>query len=268
MKPLDTALVTPSPSQVEKDQVSALSRGLQILDCFKSTERFLSNQELAECTGLPKATVFRLAHTLVSHGYLEYSVARGKFYLGNHLISLGFTVLGSLNVRQVARPLMRELAEQSSASVGIGARDKRKMIYVENSASAANYNFRLNIGSRLPIATTAMGRAYFCGLTEEEREQFLSEVAERSADEYRETKALLEIGLQSYRDHGFCVSIGEWQSDVNAVGVPFRSADGTTVLAFNCCGPAFQLTADGIMEKWGPRLVNLVRNVEAAAVLA
>lgn len=250
----------------DKDQVSALSRGLQLLDCFKPGGRFLSHQELVDCTGLPKATISRLAHTLVTHGYLEYSEARGKFFLGNRLIGLGFTVLGSLNVRQLARPLMRELAEQCCASVGIGARDKFAMIYVENSASLANHNFRLNIGSRLPIAASAMGRAYFCGLDEAERASFLQELKQYAPEDFEQSEALFEEGLEAYQKYGFCTSIGEWQPDVNAVGVPYRSADDTTVLAFNCCGPAFQLPQADLVEKWGPRLVNLVRNVEAAAL--
>ena len=247
-----------------KDEVAALGRGLQLLDCFRSAERFLGSQELVERSGLPKATVSRLVRTLVSYGYLEFAEKQGKYYLGAGVLSLGFSALGSMGIRQVARPLMRELAEQSSASVGIGTRDRRAMVYVENCASAANHNFRLNTGSRVPLATSALGRAYYCGLTEEERAVLLRDLSTRTPAEYRETKAALDAGLRSFEKLGFCVSIGEWQTDVNAVGVPFRSADGTAVLGFNCCGPAFQLPKEDLMEKWGPRLVNLVRNVEAA----
>ena len=258
----------PSPSQpadeADKDQVSALARGLQLLDAFRSPDRFLSVQDLVERSGLPKATVSRLAHTLAANGYLEYSAEKGQFYLGAGVISLGFSALGALRVRQVARPFMRELADSCSASVGIGSRDRHTMLYIENAASAANQNFRLNIGSRVPLATSAMGRAYYCGLNEGEREQLLSELSQRAGSDFRQIKASLDAGLKTYAELGFCISAGEWQSDVNAVGVPFRPADGTVVLGFNCCGPAFQLPERDLREKWGPRLVNMVRNVEAA----
>jgi DNA-binding IclR family transcriptional regulator len=260
--------VTPAAEEAEKDQVSALARGLQLLDSFRTTERFLGVHDLVERTGLPKATVSRLAHTLAANGYLEYAEHNSKFYLGAHVISLGFSVLGALRVRQVARPFMRELAESCSASVGIGSRDRHTMLYIENSASAANHNFRLNIGSRVPLATSAMGRAYYCGLDEEERERLLAELSQRSQSDFKQIKASLDVGLKSYEDLGFCISIGEWQSDVNAVGVPYRPADGTVVLGFNCCGPSFQLPERDLLEKWGPRLVNMVRNVEAATSAA
>ena len=252
----------------DKDQVSALARGLMLLDCFRTAERFLGIQDLVERSGLPKATVSRLAYTLAANGYLEYAESQGKFYLGARVISLGFSVLGAMRVRQIARPFMRELADSCSASVGIGSRDRHTMLYVENAASAANQNFRLNIGSRVPLATSALGRAYYCGLTEPERESLLSELSQRAPSEFKQIKTSLQAGLKSFEELGFCVSIGEWQTDVNAVGVPYRSADGTAVLGFNCCGPSFQLPRDDIMNKWGPRLLNMVRNVEAATSAA
>jgi DNA-binding IclR family transcriptional regulator len=257
----------PASEEADKDQVSALARGLQLLDAFRTAERFLSVQDLVDRSGLPKATVSRLAHTLAGNGYLEYSERNGQFYLGARVIALGFSALGALRVRQVARPLMRELAESCSASVGIGSRDRHTMLYIENTASAANHNFRLNIGSRVPLATSALGRAYYCGLDERERERLLAELSRREGAEFKPLRASLEAGLKSYRELGFCLSIGEWQSDVNAVGVPFRPADGTVVLGFNCCGPAFQLPERDLRDRWGPRLVNMVRNVEAAISL-
>lgn len=261
-------VTAPDSEEIDKDQVSALARGLMLLDCFRSSERFLGIQELVERTGLPKATVSRLAHTLLANGYLEYAQAQARFCLGTRVVSLGFSVLGSMRVRQLARPLMRELADSCSASVGIGMRDRHTMIYVENAASAANQNFRLNIGSRVPLATSAMGHAYYCGLTESERDGLLTELSQRAPSEFGQIRDSLEAGLETFRKLGFCMSIGEWQTDVNAVGVPYRSDDGTAVLGFNCCGPSYQLTTGDLLEKWGPRLLNLVRNVEAAVLAA
>lgn len=254
-----------APDELDKDQVSALARGLSLLDCFRTSERFLTLQELADRSGLPKATVSRLANTLQVLGYLEHSAQQGKYYLGSRVLALGFTALASMRVRQVARPFMRELADSCSASVGIGARDRHTMLYVENAASAANQNFRLNTGSRVLLATSAMGRAYYCGLNPAEREVLLSEISARDPSELGAMRDSLESGLKDYQEFGFCLSIGDWQKDVNAVGVPYRSHDGTAVLGFNCCGPSYQLPREDLLEKWGPRLVNMVRNVEAAA---
>ena len=61
---------------------------------------------------------------------------------------------------------------------------------------------------------------------------------------------------------GFALSIGEWEHDINAVGVPLEAADGSGSFAFNCGAPSFQFTRDRLERDIGPRLVNMVRNVE------
>ena len=63
---------------------------------------------------------------------------------------------------------------------------------------------------------------------------------------------------------GFTISAGEWQDDVHAVGVALKLNDGTGPYAFNCGAPAFRFTEDRLRNDIGPRLVAMVRNVEAA----
>jgi DNA-binding IclR family transcriptional regulator len=64
--------------------------------------------------------------------------------------------------------------------------------------------------------------------------------------------------------HGFTISAGEWQNDVHAVGVALKLNDGTGPYAFNCGAPAFRFTEDRLVNDIGPRLVAMVRNIEAA----
>ena len=63
---------------------------------------------------------------------------------------------------------------------------------------------------------------------------------------------------------GFTISAGEWQDDVAAVGVGLKLNDGTGPYAFNCGAPAFRFTEDRLRNDIGPRLVAMVRNIEAA----
>jgi hypothetical protein len=63
---------------------------------------------------------------------------------------------------------------------------------------------------------------------------------------------------------GFAISAGEWQNDVHAVGVALKLNDGTGPYAFNCGAPAFRFTEDRLRNDIGPRLVAMVRNIEAA----
>jgi DNA-binding IclR family transcriptional regulator len=246
----------------DRQFVNALARGLELLRCFRPGDVHLSNAELARRTGIPKPTVSRLTYTLTKLGYLGFSVSRGKYQLASGVLSLGYALLSSLDVRKIARPGMQELAEYSQASVSIGTRDRLSMVYIESCRSSANVTLRLDVGSRIPLATTAMGKALLCGLPLSERDYLLDHIRLRDERLWPRIKAGIERGFRDFEKRGFCLSTGEWQKDVHAVGVPLLDVDGQTVLALNCGGPAFLLPRDALENDLGPRLVQLARKIE------
>jgi DNA-binding IclR family transcriptional regulator len=147
------------PVKEDRHFVTALARGLSVLSCFSSGEKMLGNLDIAKRCKLPKSTVSRLTYTLTKLGYLVYVEETGKYRLGTSTLALGSAMLARLDVRDLARPLMQELADFSKAMVSLGSRDRLSMIYVGNARSSAALTLSLDIGSRIPIATTAMGRA-------------------------------------------------------------------------------------------------------------
>ena len=246
----------------DRQFVNALARGLELLRCFGPGEVYLTNAELARRSSLPKPTVSRLTHTLTTLGYLNYSESLGKYQLGAGVLALGYRMLSNMDLRKLARPLMEELAEYAQASVSLGARDRLSMVYVESCRSSANVTLRLDVGARIPMATTAMGKALLCVLPEAERNYLLDHVRQRDEAIWPRIKAGVEQGFKDYQDKGFCMSAGEWQGDVHAVGVPVRGLDGEQVMAFNCGGPAFLLSHARLEEDLGPKLVQLVRRID------
>jgi DNA-binding IclR family transcriptional regulator len=244
--------------------VTALARGLDLLGCFKPSERFLGNQQIAQRTGLPKPTVSRLTYTLTQLGYLNYSDTLGKYSLGTAVLSIGNAFLSSMHIRQVARPLMQDMADATGASVALASRDRLNMIYLESCRSTSSaFVLNLDVGSLLPIATSSIGRAYLCGLPEHQLERVMDQLKQQHGDDWSKIKLSIEEAIKEYQTHGFCLSIGEWKKDVNAVAVPFIPIDGSDVLSFNCGGPAFNLRRHMLEDDIGPQLVALVNSVQA-----
>ena len=249
----------------DKDRlfVTALARGLSVLRCFRQGDRFLGNQEIAERTGLPKATVSRLTYTLTNLGYLNHSKRFNQYSLGPAVLSLGYSMLGNLDTLKSARPLMQELADYSEASVSLAARDGLHMVYLENCVARANMiTLRIDVGARTRIANTAMGRALLCGLAEEERADLIARIRQATPKgEWAKIKAGIDQGLIDYRQKGFCFSLGDWRENVNSIAVPVIQAD-RSVLAINCGGPAWQLSPEKLEQEIGPRLVEIRRRLE------
>jgi len=154
--------------------VTALARGLELLRAFRPGDTLLGNQEFVRRTGFPKATVSRLAGTLVSLGYLRYDEALGKYGLDTGVLALGFAYLASSDVVQLARPHMSAFAQRHGVSISLGKRDRLDMVYLEtirHDSPAMGGSSGLGVGSRLSLLSSSMGRAYLASLPAARRER-------------------------------------------------------------------------------------------------
>src|SRR5215469_8264756 len=115
----------------DRQFVTALARGLDILRAFHAGEGMLGNQEIAHRTGLPKPTVARLTHTLTELGYLNYIRRFRKYELGASVLALGYAAISSIDVRRASRGPLEQLAHALNASTALGGRDRHSMIYLE-----------------------------------------------------------------------------------------------------------------------------------------
>ncbi|MBC8649276.1 IclR family transcriptional regulator [Pseudomonas sp. MTM4] len=248
----------------EKDRqfVTALARGLELLRCFSPRESVLSNQELARKANLPRPTVSRLTYTLTRLGYLK-QLPQGKYQLDVGVMSFGYGMLSNLSIRAVAHPLMEQMANHANAAVAMAARDRLQMVYLDVVHGQGNLTMRRQVGTHLPMHLSAAGRACLAGLPENECDFLLDHIRTRHAEDWPKLRKGLEKAFRDYADYGYCLSIGEWSRDVNAVAVPMTHAQHG-LLAFNCGGPSFQLSREKLEEDIGPRLVHMVSNIEAS----
>lgn len=243
--------------------MTALARGLEVLACFRSGRHALGNQDLAQRTGLPKSTVSRLTHTLVKLGYLDYDRERSKYVLGMATLALGVGMLAKLNLRQIARPYMQELADYTQAMVSLGVRDRLSMLYVENCRSRSALTLSLDVGARIPIGTTSMGRAYMAVASETECQEIIEQLSEGDADTRAEVMSAIARARDEYQRLGVTTSFGEWQPDVNAIAVGFQIGNHP-IMVMTCGAPSFKVSEDFLMNEARPRMLEAVDRIRMA----
>lgn len=242
--------------------VNVVGRAFSILRCFGHGEGHLGNQDIARRTGLPKPTVSRLTFTLSALGYLEYSRSLEKYALGPAVLSLSHAFVKSHDVVTVARPLMRELADYTKAAVMLGAADGRRMVLLEVFQGDENFHLKLDPGARVPHGSTALGRADLAARPQAVFDRHLAEIEnECEPEQWPKIRAGIVRARQDYQNYGFCFSLGDWNPDVFAVGVPMVSADRSRILAFNCSGRVSAMTRDKLIHDVGPKLVALRNSV-------
>ena len=256
----------PSSGNTKEDRhfVTALARGLEVLSCFRSRDKLLGNQELARRCGLPKSTISRLTYTLTKLGYLEHDPELGRYRLGSATLSLGSVMLSRMDVRQIARPLMQQLADSSQTMVSLGSRDRLSMIYVENCRSDAALTLSLDVGSRIPLATTAMGRAYLARCGEAERHEIMERAREYDEYAWPNVRRGIDRAMEEHRTLGVCCSFGDWQPDVNAIAVAFYARESRMLMSLNCGGPAFIVSKEHLMDHVRPQMIRIAERLSAA----
>jgi DNA-binding IclR family transcriptional regulator len=242
----------------DRQFVAALARGLAILRCFRSGDRYLGNQEITRRTGLAKPTVSRLTYTLKRIGFLTHSKSREEYALGAGVLALGHAYLAALNMRELARPLMQDMADFAQATVALGENDGQHMVIVEICHGSPTYVLRLDVGQRVPHNSTALGRAYLAAMSPDMRAQRVEAICKPLQPGPRaKLQEEMESSLRNYDRHGFVHSLGDWNPDIFAVGVPLISADRTRVMALSCSGAMFDATRKRVVGELGPRMVAL-----------
>lgn len=248
----------------DKQFATTLARGLDILRCFTSVKPVLGNKELADRVGLSRPTISRFTYTLSKLGYLRTDTLSGKYRLGPAVISLGYPLLASIPLRQLARPLMNELANELQCSVSMGIRDRLSIVYVETCRSAMSPGAQLSdIGLRYPIASSAIGRAYVAGCDGPARQSLLNEIRIGTPAIWARCEARLMLAHDEFKQKGFCAGYGEQHPDYQAVAVPMGRLFDGELMAFNCVGPVHRISRRRMENFVGPKLVTMVNQLRA-----
>jgi IclR family transcriptional regulator, positive regulator for flagellar biogenesis len=246
--------------------VSALDRGLALLQCFSADQRLLGPTDLARLTGIPRPSVTRLAATLVAHRWLQPEPGGERYMLGAGVVSLAQVFLSGLDVRAAARGPMQALAERTGGAVYLAVRDGLEMVLVEACrARSTMLTARLDVGSRVPLPNSALGRAYLGALGEIDmatRTQLVDSLRLARGSDWQALEPGLQAALAEHARSGLCLSLGEFHREINSVSAALVGPRGE-VMAFNCGGPAFAFDESRLRGEVGGAMVAMVGAIAA-----
>lgn len=243
----------------DRHLVTALGRGLDILGCFDTAQPSLSVSEIAARLGLPQPTAWRLCHTLLSLGYLATGEG-GRLRPALAVLRLGYATLSELTAGGLARPYLQELADDYGGAAGMAVRDGHDMRFVERCESNSQLVLNLRVGSRVPIATSAMGWAYLAGLPADRRAEAAGPPAA-----WRAAEAPFRKALAGFAADGFIVSPGVLHPGYNTAAMPVMADEGRPRLTLNCGAAASVLSVARLRTEVGPRLRALADLLAAVA---
>lgn len=217
--------------------VTALARGLMVLEAFGRRGFSLSLADLTAELGLPKSTVFRLLSTLMARGYVQQLVKGGAYCLAPAVLDLGFAVLDGLDVREAAHPFLEALYQEVEANVNLCILEKGglEVMYVSRYRRQEVLSLNLNVGSRLPSYNSSPGRVLLAYLPDAERRQALTRLyADPQVGSWlRNCQVDLETVLAEVRQQGFAVNDGDYLPELFAMAAPVWDQDQKVTAAVN-----------------------------------
>src|SRR3569832_2518846 len=194
---------------------TTLAKGLVVLEAFKAGTTLLGNMELSTLTGIPRPTVARLTHTLAELGYLRYDSERAKYRVGARALRMAHPLLADMQFRQVARPMMQELAQSVRGTVSIGLLDGTSMIYVETARSGDVGPHVPDVGMPIAVIMTAMGRAAAAPLPAADAAQLEVRLAAEDGEAWASFREAYHTGIAQCAARGFCTCFGEYMASIH-----------------------------------------------------
>ena len=144
-----------------------------MIQVFSREHPALTLSDVARLTGLTRATCRRILLTLEKLGHVR---SDGRYFsLTPRVLTLGWAYLASLNLSELAQPLMEDLVERTKESCSAATLDPPDIVYVARVPTRRIMTIALGVGARLPAHATSMGRVLLAALPDDELERFLAE---------------------------------------------------------------------------------------------
>src|SRR5262245_37173809 len=217
--------------------VDAAAKALELLSAFSFREPRLSLAELAERTGIPRATAFRLLSTLEQSGFLVK--VHGAYQVGIKCFVLGNIVAGGLDLRETAHPHLVSLRDRTRETSQIAILDHFQVVYLERVLSPDPAVFmRTRAGAILPAYCTALGKALLAYRPESEVEAWAvkQKFPALTPNTISSAKRLLKE-LRAIRERGYALDDEEREHGVRCIAAPVRNHTGEVVAAISGAGP-------------------------------
>ena len=207
-------------------RVPSLVRGLQALQCFTPMSPELSLTEIAAALGVTRSAAFRTVHTLQSLGYLLATGNSGKFRLGPSVLRLTYGYHASRELLEIARLPLEKLRDDTDWSSHLGVLDGKHVLYLERFPATGGLSSLVHVGSRLPAASTAMGRIFIANQEEGTIRKMYSDLDQGSIHR-------ILRGRKLDQRQPFIESVGRFESGLCSVAAGIRDMSGAVVAAIS-----------------------------------
>lgn len=207
-----------------KPKVQALSKGLDILECFANAKDQIGIMEISERLDLPESTVYRMVSTLDDKGYLVQNLETKKYKLGLHLLKINEKGVELNEEMEIITNYMTELNEKFNETTNFAIRVNDKAVYLKKIDSKHLLRPAFTGRDIYPCYCTSLGKSLVLDMTKKEINEIFSSKFEKITEKTILTKEDLIEDLLISKERGYTIDDEEFNLGVRCFSVPVRAS--------------------------------------------
>ena len=203
--------------------------------------------ELSCKLNLPKSTIYRILHSLKEEGFLIQDLKDNKYSLGLNFFELGSIVIGSMELHEKARPILRELVKATDETVHLTVLNGAEVIYIDKIESTQSFQMYSKLGRRAPAYCTGVGKALLAYLPEKDIDELFKDkkliaYTKNTITDLDKLKEELKIIHQ----RGYAIDNEEINYGLKCVAAPIKNYTGKTIASISISGSPENFKQKGI----------------------
>jgi IclR family transcriptional regulator, KDG regulon repressor len=231
-----------------KYNITALQRGLTLLQLFSESPQGLTAKQVAGRSRLPVSTVHRFLANLEGAGFLNCG-GDSVYHLGIACFAIGQAALGQLDIRRVSLPYLQELNRQTRETIHLTIRHGLSAVYLEKLDSPEQLRIHSRIGAAVPLYCTAVGKVMLAYMPDDERKKVLPQLAlKRLTPNTAGNLQELEAELARVRKNGYACDLEEHEPHIRCVAAPIWDNAGAVNASLSITAPVVRMAVTRLRQ--------------------
>lgn len=226
--------------------LKTLNLAIEVLQMFTKKKPEWGGRELANELGINHTKIYRILETLDNNNFLSKDPNTKRYSLGLAVWELGMVMYDGLNVKELIRPILDELCDETGESVFLTILDQEEAVTLEAVEPTNKVKFSVSTGSRAPLYVGASYRSILAYMPQASIDRILDpkKLKQYTGNTMADADKL-QSELHTIRNQGWAISQGEYTEDVIAIAVPLFDRH-RIIGSITVSGPVYRMTDEKV----------------------
>jgi DNA-binding IclR family transcriptional regulator len=214
----------------------AVQRVLGVFESFSPEQTTLSLKDIADRIDLPKSTAFRIVQSIEQAGYLV-RLDDQRYCLSFRFMRLAGLVRSTLDIREISRPVLTELAEKTKESISLHTLIGRNRVCIDSLSAPSTLRIVVQPGEQIPLLSGSASNVLMAYMSKEQLSPILAGIARK----LKRPQAEIVAELEKVRKQGYAVSHGERLLGLSAISAPIKDVNEAVLYCLSVAGPSVRI---------------------------